>query len=327
MCQTAVFYGEALAKYGFGSSHPLGTDRLDAFWNKLQSERVGNVVVEEPVMADAQAALSFHDTDYVELVKAASKQGGVLLDSGDTPAFKGAFEASLYVVGSTLAALDMVVTTKDSRERRVDHAFNPIGGLHHARRDSAGGFCIFNDIGVAILAAREKYDIKRIAYIDIDAHHGDGIFYEFEDDPLLFFADIHEDGRHLYPGTGSASETGKGAAAGAKLNIPLQPGAGDNEFLEAFDKIEQFVQNVKPELIILQCGADGLAGDPITHLQYTSKAHRFAADSLHKLAHKHCNGRIIALGGGGYNRANIGAAWTEVVRSFATDSDFKQELK
>jgi acetoin utilization protein AcuC len=327
MCQTAVFYGEALAKYGFGSSHPLGTDRLDAFWNKLQSERVGNVVVEEPVMAGAQAALSFHDTDYVELVKAASKQGGVLLDSGDTPAFKGAFEASLYVVGSTLAALDMVVTTKDSRERRVDHAFNPIGGLHHARRDSAGGFCIFNDIGVAILAAREKYDIKRIAYIDIDAHHGDGIFYEFEDDPLLFFADIHEDGRHLYPGTGSASETGKGAAAGAKLNIPLQPGAGDNEFLEAFDKIEQFVQNVKPELIILQCGADGLAGDPITHLQYTSKAHRFAADSLHKLAHKHCNGRIIALGGGGYNRANIGAAWTEVVRSFATDSDFKQELK
>jgi acetoin utilization protein AcuC len=327
MCQTAVFYGEALAQYGFGASHPLGTDRLEAFWNKLHSERVDNVVVEEPVMAGAQAALSFHDIDYVELVKAASKQGGVLLDSGDTPAFKGAFEASLYVVGSTLAALDMVVTRKDSRERKVDHAFNPIGGLHHARRDSAGGFCIFNDIGVAILAAREKYDIKRIAYIDIDAHHGDGIFYEFEDDPLLFFADIHEDGRHLYPGTGSASETGKGAAAGAKLNIPLQPGAGDNEFLEAFGMVEQFVDNIKPELIILQCGADGLAGDPITHLQYTSKAHRFAADSLHKLAHKHCNGRIIALGGGGYNRANIGIAWTEVVRSFASDSDFKQKVK
>ena len=327
MCQTAVFYGEALAKYGFGASHPLGTDRLDAFWNKLQSESIGNIVVEEPVMAGAEAALSFHDTDYVELVKVASKQGGVLLDGGDTPAFKGAFEASLYVVGSTLAALDMVVAGGDSRERRVDHAFNPIGGLHHARRDSAGGFCIFNDIGVAILAAREKYRIKRIAYVDIDAHHGDGIFYEFEDDPLLFFADIHEDGRYLYPGTGSASEIGKGAAAGAKLNIPLQPGAGDDEFLEAFGKIEQFVDNVKPELIILQCGADGLAGDPITHLQYTPKAHRFAADSLHRLTHEHCNGRIIALGGGGYSRANIGTAWTEVVKSFASDSDFKQKVK
>ena len=320
MCHTAVFYGEALAKYGFGVSHPFGTDRLDAFWSRLQSESIDNVVVEMPVMAATQAALSFHDTEYIQLVKAASKRGDVLLDSGDTPAFKGAFEASLCVVGSTLAALDMVVTGRDSRERRVDHAFNPIGGLHHARRDSAGGFCIFNDIGVAIVAAREKYDIKRIAYIDIDAHHGDGIFYEFEEDPLLFFADIHEDGRYLYPGSGSVNEIGKGAAAGAKLNIPLQPSAGDDKFLEAFDKIERFVDNVKPELIILQCGADGLAGDPITHLQYTSKAHRFAAASLHKLAHKHCNGRIIALGGGGYSRANIGTAWTEVVKSFARDS-------
>src|SRR5215210_7139220 len=118
MCQTAVFYGEALARYGFGGSHPFGTDRLDAFWNKLQSESIGNIVVEEPVMAGAQAALSFHDTDYVELVKVASKQGGMLLDGGDTPAFKGAFEASLYVVGSTLAALDMVIAGGDSRERR-----------------------------------------------------------------------------------------------------------------------------------------------------------------------------------------------------------------
>jgi acetoin utilization protein AcuC len=284
-------------------------------------------VVEDPVLAGAQAVLSFHDTEYVELVKMASKRGGVLLDRGDTPAFKGAFEASLYVVGSTLAALDMVMAGRDNRERRVHHAFNPIGGLHHARRDSAGGFCIFNDIDVTILAAREKYRIKRIAYIDIDAHHGDGVFYEFEDDPLLFFADIHEDGRYLYPGTGSASEIGKGSAAGTKLNIPLQPGAGDDEFIKAFGKIEQFVDNVKPELIILQCGADGLVGDPITHLQYTSKAHRFAANSLHRLAHKHCNGRIVALGGGGYSRANIGTAWTEVIKSFDSDSDFKQEVK
>ena len=283
MCQTAVFYGEALAKYGFGSSHPLGTDRLDAFWNKFQSENIANVVVEEPVLSSAEAALTFHDSEYVELVRVASKQGGVLLDGGDTPAFKGAFEASLFVVGSTLSAIDMVVAGVDSRKRRVHHAFNPIGGLHHARRDSAGGFCIFNDIGVAIMAAREKYGIKRILYVDIDAHHGDGIFYEFEYDQFLFLGDTHEDGRYLYPGTGSASEIGKGAAAGTKLNMPLRPGAGDDEFQEGFSKIEQFVDNVKPELIILQCGADGLLGDPITHLQYTSNAHKFTADSLHRL--------------------------------------------
>jgi acetoin utilization protein AcuC len=320
MCQTAVFYGEALARYGFGGSHPFGTDRLYAFWNKLQSESISNdIIVEEPVAAGSQDALLFHDPSYVELVKMASRHGGVLLDKGDTPAFKGAFEASLCVVGSTLAALDMVVSGKDKGERKVEHAFNPIGGLHHARRDSAGGFCIFNDIGIAILTAREKYGIKRIAYIDIDAHHGDGVFYEFEDDPLLFFADIHEDGHYIYPGTGSSSEIGKGTAVNTKLNIPLEPGASDEDFVEAFRKIERFVDNVKPELIILQCGADGLAGDPITHLQYTSKAHMVATDSLHKLAHEHCKGRIIALGGGGYNRANIGTAWTQVVRSLANN--------
>lgn len=318
MCQTAVFYGEGLARYGFGGSHPLGTDRLGAFWNKLQGENIANVVVEEPVLGSESDVLAFHDKEYIDLVKVSSKHGGVLLDRGDTPAFKGVFEASLYVTGSTLAALDFVIAGKDGSGREVSHAFNPIGGLHHARRDTAGGFCVFNDIGVAILAARKRYGLDKIAYVDIDAHHGDGVFYEFEDDPLLFFADIHEDGQYLYPGTGSAAETGKGEAGCTKLNIPLEPEAGDAEFIAAFGKIEQFVDSVKPELIILQCGADGLNGDPITHLRYTAQAHRFAANTLHRLAHKHCQGRIIALGGGGYNRANIGSAWAEVVKSLAS---------
>jgi acetoin utilization protein AcuC len=318
MCKTAVFFGDALARYGFGGSHPWSTDRIYAFWSKLQGQNVDNIAVEEPELASEQAALSFHDREHVELVRAASKHGGVPLDRGDTPAFKGVFEATLYVVGSTLAALDMVMAGKDRSGRKIEHAFNPIGGLHHARRDTAGGFCVFNDIGVAIIAAREKYGIKRIAYVDIDAHHGDGVFYEFEDDPLLFFADIHEDGRYLYPGTGSAGETGAGRAEGTKINIPLEPGADDHDFVAAFGRIEKFVDNSKPELIIFQCGADSLAGDPVTHLRYTSRAHRYAADVLHKLAHKHCLGRIIALGGGGYNMANIGSAWTEVVKSFAS---------
>jgi acetoin utilization protein AcuC len=129
----AVFYGEALARYGFGGSHPLGTDRLGAFWTRLQSEHIPNIVVEEPALGSGEDALSFHDKEYVDLVRAASKRGGVLLDRGDTPAFKGVFEASLYVVGSTLAALDMVMKGVDGKGRKVEHAFNPIGGLHHAR--------------------------------------------------------------------------------------------------------------------------------------------------------------------------------------------------
>ncbi|HKU48940.1 MAG TPA: acetoin utilization protein AcuC [Nitrososphaera sp.] len=326
-----MFYGEALATYGFGENHPFGNDRMNAFWKKFQSESnvvasTGEVVVEQPEIATEQDVLAFHDRDYVEFVKAASKHGGVPLDKGDTPAFKGVFEAALYAVGSTLAGLDFVIAGKDRAGNRIDHAFNPIGGLHHAMRDAASGFCVFNDIGVAIMAARSKYNIRRIAYVDIDAHHGDGVFYEFEQDLELYFADIHEDGRYLFPGTGFPAETGKGIAAGTKLNIPVQPEAGDETFITEFAKVEKFVEDANPELIIMQCGADSLAGDPITHLQYSEKAHWHAADVLHRLAHKHCHGRIIALGGGGYNRDNIGAAWTEVVKTFANDFPKKRAI-
>jgi acetoin utilization protein AcuC len=319
VCLTGVYFGDALATYGFGSSHPLGNDRIYAFWKKFQSEEVSNVVVEQPVIASEQDVLSFHDKEYVELVKMASKRGGVPLDGGDTPAYRGIYEAALFTVGSTLAALEIVVRGKDGTGNGIVHAFNPIGGLHHAMRGAASGFCVFNDIGVAIVAARKKYGLQRIAYVDIDAHHGDGVFYEFEQDPLVFFADIHEDGGHLFPGTGSDDETGKGDAAGTKLNIPVEPSAGDDKFISEFQRVEAFIDNARPELIILQCGADSLAGDPITHLKYSPRAHRHAADILHALAHKHCKGRIIALGGGGYNSKNIGAAWTEVVKSLASD--------
>ena len=188
----AVIYGEALSRYGFGGSHPLGTDRLQAFWSKFESEglhKSRNLSIEDPVLAEEKILLDFHSKTYVDFVKQASVVGTGFLDYGDTPAFVGVFEATSYVVGSTLLALDLVMRGK------VDHAFNPIGGLHHAKREVAGGFCVFNDIGVAIIAARKNYGVKRIAYVDIDAHHGDGVFYEFEKDPLLFIADIHEIGR------------------------------------------------------------------------------------------------------------------------------------
>lgn len=315
---TAVFFGDELARYGFGGSHPWGTDRIYAFWSALQNDkRVADaVVIEQPEMAAEEAVLSFHGRDYVEMVKMASRQDmSIPLDGGDTPSFRGIFEAALYVVGSTLSALDMVMQGRDRMGRKIEHAFVPIAGLHHARRDSAGGFCVFNDVGIAIIRARKKYGMKRIAYVDIDAHHGDGVFYEFEDDPLLFFADVHEQG--IYPGTGSGSETGKGKAVGTKLNIPLEAGAGDGEFAKAFSRVEEFVDSCRPELVFLNCGADSLAGDPITDLRYSAQAHGHAARALHGLAHKHCDGRMIAVGGGGYNRANIGAAWTEVVRVLA----------
>jgi acetoin utilization protein AcuC len=191
----------------------------------------------------------------------------------------------------------------------------PIAGLHHARRDSAAGFCVFNDPGVIIETLREQYGIKRIAYVDIDAHHGDGVFYAFEDDPDLIFADIHEDGRFLYPGTGFAHETGKGAAKGSKLNIPMLPGADDRAFHQAWPQLEEFVRAAKPEMILLQAGADSIKGDPITHMQFTPAAHAHAARRLCALADEFCQGRIIAMGGGGYNRTNLALAWSAVMQA------------
>jgi len=312
---THLFLSRNLGRYGFPEGHPLSVDRQGAFWRAARARGLDRkvVFVEGAAQASRGAIERFHRPEYVDRVMAASHRGSGYLDYGDTPAFPGCYEVAAHVVGAALEGARRIMAGEARR------SFQPIGGLHHARRAAAAGFCVFNDPGVLIETLRAEHGVRRIAYVDIDVHHGDGVFYEFEDDPLLFIADIHEDGRHLYPGTGSAMETGKGKAAGTKLNIPLEPGAGDGEFIKAFDRVEQFVDEVKPELIILQCGADGLAGDPITHLQYTPKAHRFAADSLHQLAHRRCKGRIIALGGGGYNRANIGNAWTEVVRSFATD--------
>ena len=318
MCNTGVILGKELSNYSFGEKHPLNSGRLDAFWSKIsQSETIdsGNLKLLSPALADETTISSFHDKNYINFVKESSKTGLGYLDSGDTPSFKGVFEASMYVVGSTLLAIDTVINNTNG----ILHAFNPIGGLHHARRNAAGGFCVFNDIGNAIIYARKKYNLKKILYVDIDAHHGDGVYYEFEQDPDLIIADIHEDGSFLYPGTGFESENGLGAGKGSKLNLPLQPGATDSDFISAFMKIENFINSMNFELIIFQCGADGLSGDPLTHLRYTEKSHEYAAKALHRVAHDKAHGRIIGLGGGGYNKQNLAIAWKKVVESFATD--------
>ena len=317
MCDTAVIIGKELSNYSFGEKHPLNSGRLDAFWSKIgQSESIdsGNLKLLSPALADERIVASFHDKNYINFVKESSITGSGYLDSGDTPSFKGVFEASLYVVGSTLLALDTVI----NKTNGIIHAFNPIGGLHHARRNAAGGFCVFNDIGIAIMYARKKYNLKKILYVDIDAHHGDGVYYEFEQDPDVILADIHENGSFLYPGTGFESENGIGLGRGTKLNLSLYPGATDRDFLSAFIKIENFIDSMKFELIIFQCGADGLSGDPLTHLRYTEKSHEYAAQLLHRIAHERSHGRIIGLGGGGYNTQNLANAWNKVVEVFAS---------
>ncbi|MGI9205996.1 MAG: acetoin utilization protein AcuC [Woeseiaceae bacterium] len=307
-----VYRGDELARYGFGAGHPFGHDRHAAFHRELVRSNLGDAIhYATPRRASVDELSLFHSPDYINFVSRKSEEGCGFLDAGDTPAFAGIFEAASDVAGTTLAAIDAVMSGK------AQQAFIPIAGLHHAGREHAAGFCVFNDCGIAVEYLRDKYGLTRVAYVDIDAHHGDGVFYGFEDDPDLIFADIHEDGRFLYPGTGAATETGKGRAEGTKLNIPLPPGAGDAEFDEAWPRVEAYIEDMQPEFIILQCGADSLEGDPITHLKFTENAHARAARELSRLARKLCGGRLIGTGGGGYNRDNLARAWTRVVEAFA----------
>jgi acetoin utilization protein AcuC len=307
MASVAVVVSERLARYGFGDGHPFGPDRLAAFVREFEARGLPErVKLLEPRTASEQELRSFHGGEYLDFVRERSTSGTGMLDAGDTPAFKGVYEAAAGVVGATLSAMEAIMRGECRR------GFVPIAGLHHAGRNHAAGFCVFNDCGVAIEQLK-RAGLKHVAYVDIDAHHGDGVFYAFEDDAAVVFADLHEDGRFLYPGTGAAGETGRGAAAGTKLNLPLPPGADDEMFARVWPQVTAHLTKFSPEFIILQCGADSLEGDPITHLRFSPRAHAHAARELAALADRLGHGRVLALGGGGYNRSNLAQAWTGVV--------------
>jgi acetoin utilization protein AcuC len=307
---THLFVSPELGRYGFPEGHPLSVDRQGAFLDAAQARGLHrNVVMGKSGPASRQAIQRFHTAAYVERVIAASAKGKGYLDYGDTPAFRGCYEVAAHVVGAALEGARRIMAGEAKR------TFQPIGGLHHARRAGAAGFCVFNDPGVVIETLREEHAVRRIAYVDIDVHHGDGVFYEFEADPDLVLVDLHEDGQFLYPGTGGVHETGAGAAEGTKLNLPLAPGARDAEFMRAWDRAERFLDAAKPEFFILQCGADSLAGDPLAHLALTPAAHAHAARRLAALAERHAQGRLMAFGGGGYSLENLSIAWCAVLEA------------
>lgn len=307
--RVGLFTDEGLAAYSFPAGHPFSIDRQGVFLLEAESQgllaqsssRTGRLASPEEIGR-------FHTTAYIRLVETAEAKGIVLLDQGDTPVFPGIYRAAAWVVGAALDGLQRVMTGELRR------SFQPVGGLHHAQRDRAAGFCVFNDLGVVIETLRRVHGVARIGYVDIDVHHGDGVFYPFENDPDLIFADIHQDGRTLYPGTGREDETGRGAAKGTKLNIAFAPRSGDAEFMRAWSRVEAHLERFEPQMILLQCGADGLAGDPLAQLQYSSAVHAHAARRLCVLADRFSKGRLMAFGGGGYNRRNLALAWSAVLK-------------
>jgi acetoin utilization protein AcuC len=195
---------------------------------------------------------------------------------------------------------------------------NIAGGLHHAHPDRASGFCIFNDPAVSIAYLKKRYALERILYLDVDAHHGDGVMYGFYSDPGVLDIDFHEDGHHLFPGTGYTEEIGEGRATGLKINIPLLPFIDDDSYLKLFREIvPAVVRKYRPQILLLQCGADSHANDLLAHLQLTTRAYRQVAATVHSLAHEVANSRLVVFGGGGYNPANVARTWTVVASTLA----------
>ena len=304
--RTQVYAGEALARYGFPGGHPFSTHRFATFYDEfLRRELPERTRLIDPTVGDPEILRYFHTQAYIDLVERSSRAGRGLLDRGDTPAFPGCFEAALTVCATVLTAGEAIMAGD------TDAAFVPIAGLHHARRGTAGGFCIFNDAGIVSERLQKKHRLSRIAYVDIDAHHGDGVYYEFEENPHVVFADMHQ--QYIYPGTGDADETGVGEAVGAKLNIPMRAGSNDRDFERAWADVLSHISAAKPEFIILQCGADSIAGDPLTGMEYSPASFLRAGRDLAALAQQHANGRLLALGGGGYNLTNIGLGWNNVI--------------
>lgn len=313
--QLTVVYGPALLAYDFGPEHPFSSLRGRLAVDLMRE--VGlldapQVQVVPPVEADREELLIFHTKEFVDFVQNASVRGYGYLDGGDTPAFEGGFEAALTVVGASLRAMDMVMTGQTS------YALLPIGGLHHGHPGRASGFCIFNDISVCIKRLQRDYGVKRVAYVDMDAHHGDGVVYGFYDDPGVLTIDFHEDGRYLFPGTGELHEIGRGKAVGTKINVPMPPYSSDQSFFYAFDElVPAALRKFRPEIIMLVCGVDSHGGDPLTDMNYSSASYLHAVNSLRRLAAELCDDRLIVWGAGGYDPGTCATRWTEVGAALA----------
>lgn len=227
------------------------------------------------------------------------------LGTGDNPIFAGMHHAASHVTGATLVAAASVLSGA------AEHAFSPAGGMHHAMPGSASGFCIYDDPAVAIAWLLAE-GVGRIAYIDVDVHHGDGVQATFYDDPRVLTISLHESGRFLFPGTGEVSESGGPAAAGTKVNVPLPPGTGGEAWLRAFNAVvPPLVRAWRPDVLVTQLGCDTHATDPLAHLELHTSTYGAVARVLHALAHDAAGGRWLATGGGGYQWAEVvPRAWT-----------------
>ncbi|HET7275208.1 MAG TPA: acetoin utilization protein AcuC [Longimicrobiaceae bacterium] len=312
--KTALVWDPSFGHYRFRADHPFNPKRLELTISLIETLGLvgdGDNRLVAPRIATDEEILRVHDPEFVRAVKRvsrddASEQDGCEwgLGSLDTPIFPGMHDAAAAVVGGTLKAAEMVMAGE------VTRAFAIAGGLHHAHRNRAAGFCVYNDLAIAIDWVRSNYG-ARVMYIDYDAHHGDGVQEIFYDNPEVLTFSIHESGRYLFPSTGFVDELGEGDGYGYSLNLPMDPQTEDDSWLYCYREIlEEAADAFRPDVIVLQNGCDAHLLDPLSHLRGSTRLVEETVRITNSVADKHCGGRIIATGGGGY------AIWRVVPRAW-----------
>lgn len=314
--RAALVWSEGYINYRHADEHPMNPLRLRLTASLIEAvgawPPASQLLTPEPASEADLAAV--HTPDYIETVKRVSRPENrefqaytYGLGPGDNPIFVGMHEAAALIAGGTLTGALAIA------EGRFDHAYNFAGGLHHAMAQRASGFCIYNDAAVAIRRLLRDFNY-RIAYVDIDVHHGDGVQALFYDDPRVLTISLHETGRHLFPGTGDISELGRGPGLGYAVNLPLEPFTTDASWLECFHElVPPLIRAFQPDLIISQHGCDTHLKDPLAHLAATTRLARETAATFHALAHEVSQNRWLALGGGGYDIWDVvPRAWTIV---------------
>ncbi len=314
----AVLWDEAMSAYDFGPTHPMQPVRLELSIALARSLGVldapGVGVRAAPGASEATDELLtlVHTGAYIEAVKAAQPDERHGLGTSDVPVFPGMHDASAHIVEGTVEAARLVLTGE------AEHAVNLSGGLHHAMAGNASGFCVYNDVAVAI-AWLLAHGVERVAYVDVDVHHGDGVQAAFYADPRVLTVSVHETGQALFPGTGFADDIGEGAGAGYAVNLALPPGTGDGAWLRAFHAVvPPLVRAFGPQVIVSQHGCDSHALDPLADLALSVDGQRASYAALHDLAHEVAGGAWVAVGGGGYDVVQVvPRAWAHLLAEMA----------
>jgi acetoin utilization protein AcuC len=309
----AVIWDDRLSEYDFGPGHPLAPIRVQLAM-RLAKEfglfELPNVTLVEGVEPVSDALLErVHEPAYVAAVKAEVFDAARGLGTADDPLFVNMHQASARVAGATLLASQLV------HSGEVEHAVNLAGGLHHAMPGAASGFCVYNDIGVAIGWLLDQ-GVERIAYVDVDVHHGDGVQAMFLDDPRVMTISLHESPRSLFPGTGWPEETRPDKTT---VNVALPAGTGDQGWLRAFHAVvPALLEAFEPTILISQQGVDTHMDDPLAHLALSLDGQRMTYEALHRYAHRYADGRWVAVGGGGYEWVDVvPRAWTHLIAEVA----------